>query len=368
MAEKANGRTRLQMLVGVVKDQVSTGIVRAKNGHLAQIDLAVLRATTHDEQGIQEEAVRAVLEIGTSSRMRVAHCTRVIMDRLNKTSSWVVALKCLIIIHRCLHEGGFMFQDLLSLSPATGGHNYLNLSKFKDTSSTFTWVASAWVRWYAGFIEQWIQTARNTKSFLGIQTYHGSVQAGKLQSARLEKLLALENRHLLKDIEVLHDLLHEVSAWQAEDVVMQHVLVKEGLRLVSEVTLVAYEEIKLRLFEIQKRVATLDRSQVLSLSQVCENLSTESMVFTHLFEVVKEWGLQQDHVAVEGNIFTDYELISLKQAFMRASISNSALLPEKRDYNGYQSLGWRSSSWSTSNKTSGERTKLSSSNGFTSLI
>lgn len=360
MAEWIKRRTKLHMLMGLIKDQFSTGIVIAKHGHLTEIDLAVLRATSHEEQAIEEEAVRSVLEIGTGSRMRVSHCICVIMDRLNKTSSWVVALKCLIIIHRCLHEGGFMFRDQLSVHPAKGGHNYLNLSKFKDTSSAFTWVVSTWVRWYARLIEQWIQMARNMRSFLDLKMDYTSAHA--------EKILSLENRLLVKDINMLHDFLHEASAWQADEFVMSHVLVKEGLRLVIQMTLSVYQEMKFRLYEIQKRVATLERSEALSLLHVCEKLSTESMIFTHLFELVKDWPLQHDHVALEGIICTDYELMNLKQAFRLAASNNSTPSPEQLKFNGYLALTWRSSSWNNSSKASEETTGHMSMSGFTTLI
>lgn len=314
MGEWIQKRIKLRKIMNHVKDQLSAGRAMAKHDQLSQINLAVLRATNHEERVTEEEMVKSVLAIGTLSRMRVSQCIRIIMDRLNKTHSWVVALKCLIMIHRCLHEGGFMFQDQISIHPASGGHNYLNLSKFKDTSSPFTWEVSAWIRWYARFIEQWIQTSRNMGDFLDIKIED--------ESARAEKFVPLATGQLVKEILTLYDLLLEACGWQAEESVVNHFLVKEGLRLASLITLKAYQELKLRLQEITERITTLGPSEAFDLQQVCENLSMKSMVFTHLFET-REYPHLQSRRAVSGQVvFTDYDLMQLKETLRLASMQN----------------------------------------------
>lgn len=323
MAEWIQKHIKLRRIMSHVKDQLSAGRAMAKHDPLSQINLAVLRATNHEERVTEEEMVKSVLAIGTHSRMRVSHCIRIIMDRLNKTHSWVVALKCLIMIHRCLHEGGFMFQDQISIHPASGGRNYLNLSKFKDTSSPFTWAVSAWIRWYARFIEQWIQTSRNMGFFFNIKIEN--------ESARAEKFLSLATGQLVTEIFTLYDLLQEASGWQAEESVVNHFLVKEGLRLSSLITLKAYQELKLRLQEITERITTLGPSEAFDLQQVCEKLSMKSMVFTHLFETGEDLHLESS-CAVSGQVvFTDYELMQLKENLRLASMQNISMFPGQSD-------------------------------------
>ncbi|MCO5581946.1 hypothetical protein L7F22_035835 [Adiantum nelumboides] len=349
MAEWVKKRIKLQTLMGVVKDQLSTGRAIVSHSQLTQIDLTVLRTINHEEQAMQEEAVRSVLEIGSASRMRVAHCIQVIMERLNKTSSWVVAVKCLILIHRCLLEGGFMFRDLLSVHPAKGGHNYLNLSNFKDTSSPFTWSVSAWIRWYARFIEHWIQTARSTRSFPdnGLDF--------RLSSA--EKLRSVSSSQLLRDTTALSDLLREVASWQADDYVVTHVLIKEGIKLVVAVTFSAYEEVKLRLYEAEKRIMALAPSEAFMFLQICETLSLDAMTFTHLFELIRDEPLQHECIALEGALLSDYDLMCLKQSFRLASCNNVLLSSQQLDVNGKFARPWRSGSWNGTNCSSGTRTK-----------
>lgn len=331
-------RIRLQEFMGLVKDQVSLGRALVKEGELSQISLAVLRATSHEEQIAEEGVIKAVLEAGGGSRMRVAHCVCAVMDRLNKTHNWIVALKCLLLIHRCLLEGGFMFQDQLSIHPSNGGRNYLNLSNFKDTSSSFTWAVSAWIRWYARYIEQCIQTSRNVEGFFYVKN--------KEKSVRPEKLMLLASTQLVKEIMSLDDFLHEASGWQAEEFVMNHFLVKGGLLLVSATAMKAYEELQLRFQEVTERIVTLARSEALELLQVCEQLSRDSMILTYLFKRGEDLQAQHEYVTRGKVVYTDYEMLKLKECLKSASIYNKSTSPGRALVNDCPSKQrWSSMRW-----------------------
>eukprot|EP00250_Pteridium_aquilinum_P015666 c22688_g1_i1 orf=229-1320(-) len=337
MAGWIKTRIKLQEIMGLMKDQVALGHAMVKQGQLSQINLVVLRATSQKEHITEEETIKSVLEVGGGSRMRVSHCIRLIMDRLNKTHSWTVALKCLLLIHRCLHEGGFMFQDQLSSHPSCGGRNYLNLSKFKDTSSPFTWAVSAWIRWYARFIEQWIQTSRNVGAFLDSKEEDKSLHA--------EKLMSLASSQLVKDIISLDDFVREVSGWLAEDFVMDHALVKEGLRLAIVTTVKVYTELKLRFREVTERISTFARKEALELLHVCERLSKDTMMLTHLFETGED--LHGQHVSGQV-VDTDYEMMKLKEALRLASLHNVSTSPEQACNNDGFSQPWKSMRWEKS--------------------
>ncbi|KAI5066663.1 hypothetical protein GOP47_0019287 [Adiantum capillus-veneris] len=334
MAGWIKKRIKLQEFMGLMKDQVSLGRAMAKAGQFSQIDLAVLRATGHEEHIVEEETVKAVLEVGGGSRMRVSHCIRFIMDRLNKTHSWIVALKCLLLIHKCLHEGGFMFQDQLSIHPSTGGHNYLNLSKFRDTSSAFTWATSAWVRWYARFIEQWIQTSRSMGTFLDLKKEDKSLHR--------ERLMSLASSQLVKEMINLEELLHEGAGWEAEDFVMEHVLVKKAIGLITKTTGKAYRELKSQFEEVTERISTLVRPEALALLDVCERLSEDSMSLLQLFET----GESICNDGASGHIvYTYFELQKLKETLRHASLHNLSASPQHTYLEQGHSQMWKSARW-----------------------
>ncbi|MCO5582823.1 hypothetical protein L7F22_036723 [Adiantum nelumboides] len=333
MAGWITKRIKLQEFMGLVKDQVSLGRAMAKAGQFSQIDLAVLRATGHEEHAVEKETMKAVLDVGGGSRMRVSHCVCFIMDRLNKTRSWIVAIKCLLLIHKCLHEGGFMFQDQLSIHPCRGGHNYLNLSKFRDTSSAFAWATSAWVRWYAEFIEQWIQTSRSIGTFLDSKEEEKSLHT--------ERLVTLASPQLVKEMINLEEFLHEAAGWEAEDFVTEHVLVKEALSLITATTRKAYREVKSRFEEVIERTSMLVQTEALALLNVCERLSEDSMSLLQLFETGESLCTDQ----VSGHIvYTSFELEKLKEALQHISLHNRPLSKQVFLDQGLSQM-WKSARW-----------------------
>lgn len=338
MAGWIKKRIKLQEFMGLMKDQVSLGRAMAKAGQFSHIDLVVLHATNHEEHVVEEKTIQSVLEVGGGSRMRVSHCVRFLMDRLNKTHSWIVALKCLVLICKCLHEGGFMFQDQLSIHPSRGGRNYLNLSKFRDTSSAFAWATSAWVRWYARYIEQLIQTSRGTGFFLDIKAED--------ESLHTERLMSLANSQLVKEMIDLEEILHEAAEWEAEDFVMDHALVKDALQLISATTRKAYIEIKLRFQEVIKRISTLVRTEALALLNICERLAEDSMSLMQLFETGESLC---DDGASGQVIYAGFELEKLKELLKFASLHNPSTLLEQVYINQDRSQMWKSARWERQN-------------------
>lgn len=62
----------------------------------------------------------------------MAYCIHMIGKRLNKAKDWIVAIKCLMVIHRTLREGDPTFREELINYESRG--RFLNLTNFKDDS------------------------------------------------------------------------------------------------------------------------------------------------------------------------------------------------------------------------------------------
>uniref|UniRef100_A0A453PY76 ENTH domain-containing protein n=2 Tax=Triticinae TaxID=1648030 RepID=A0A453PY76_AEGTS len=93
------------------------------------------------------------------ARADVAYCIRALARRLSKTRNWAVALKTLIVIHRALREVDPSFRDeLISYGRSSG--QMLHMSYFKDDSSPDAWDHSAWIRNYALFLEERLESFR----------------------------------------------------------------------------------------------------------------------------------------------------------------------------------------------------------------
>ncbi|KAA8546752.1 hypothetical protein F0562_003181 [Nyssa sinensis] len=132
--------TKLRDLIGVIKDKVSLSkATLVSNSNTLSIHLAVLRTTTHSPSiPPDDNHLATLLSLGYGSRATASALVASLMDRLHRTSDSSVALKCLVTIHHIIKRGPFMLQDQLSVFPASGGHNYLKLSAFRDGANFAT--------------------------------------------------------------------------------------------------------------------------------------------------------------------------------------------------------------------------------------
>ena len=195
-----------------------------------------------------------------------------------------------------------MFQDQISFHrELSSGRNRLNMSNFKDRDSALSWSASGWIRWYAGFVEKWIQTSRTIGLFFNCDVVRSDRESD-------HHIMALPTPHFVAQFMCLHEFLQEAS--MAMDSFVDHLLVKESLKLVMIVVGRAYEELRYRFKEVAARISMLTRSEAASLLQVCERLSSETMSLTHLFEVCSD--VMDGNVRFKEILITDYELLNLK--------------------------------------------------------
>ncbi|KAG0614923.1 hypothetical protein M758_5G001200 [Ceratodon purpureus] len=150
-------------VIGSIKDTTKVGLA-SLNSDYKDLDIAVVKATSHVECPPKEKHVRTIFLATSSSRPRadVAYCIHALARRIAKTHTWTVALKSMMVIHRTLREGDPTFRDELLNYARNRGH-VLNLSNFKDDSSPSAWDYSAWVRTYALFLEERLECCRVLK-------------------------------------------------------------------------------------------------------------------------------------------------------------------------------------------------------------
>ncbi|KAK4343236.1 hypothetical protein RND71_036330 [Anisodus tanguticus] len=142
---------------GALKDSTMVGMAKV-NSEYKKLDVAILKATNHVEVLPKEKHVRTLFNAISGNRPRadVCYCLHTLSKRLAKTHTWQVALKTLIVIHRAMREVDVSFlQELVSYS-AYRGH-LLNLTHFKDDTSTNAWNYSTWIRSYALYMEEYLE-------------------------------------------------------------------------------------------------------------------------------------------------------------------------------------------------------------------
>lgn len=145
--------SKLRKAMGTVKDQTSIGLARVASTRAPDLDVAIVKATSHDEVPTDEKYVQEILHLTSYSRGYVNACVAALSKRLGKTHNWVVALKAVGLIHRLLRDGDPSFEHEV-LCATRHGARLLNLSDFRDDAHSNSWDYSAFVRVYASYLDE----------------------------------------------------------------------------------------------------------------------------------------------------------------------------------------------------------------------
>ncbi|KAL6840904.1 hypothetical protein ACP4OV_029164 [Aristida adscensionis] len=147
----------IRKALGAVKDQTSIGLAKVAGAVAPDLDVAIVRATAHDDGPADERHAREVLRLTSGSRLHVAACAASLARRLGKTRDYVVAAKCLALLHRLVAEGDPHFRHE-AIRPAAGGRRageplLALLVDFRDEAHSASWDHSAFVRAYALYLD-----------------------------------------------------------------------------------------------------------------------------------------------------------------------------------------------------------------------
>ncbi|KAK5783098.1 putative clathrin assembly protein At4g40080 [Gossypium arboreum] len=246
--------TILRDFIGIIKDKASQSkAALLSDPKTLSLHLALLRATTHDPFTPPDPRhLATLLASGHTSRATVSTAIEILMDRLQTTRDASVAIKCLITVHHIIKRGSFILQDQLSVYPFNGGRNYLKLSNFRDNTTLLTWELSYWVRWYALYLENLLQTSRVLGFFLSSAS--SSVDKNEEEE---EKVSSLINSQLLKEINSLGNLIEQISRMPNSLHTNGNILVDEVLGMVGEDYLASANEVSIRVSEFRERLSCL---------------------------------------------------------------------------------------------------------------
>ncbi|KAF8725658.1 hypothetical protein HU200_020201 [Digitaria exilis] len=150
----------IRKALGAVKDQATIGIARVSSSVKPDLDVAIVRATSHDDAPPDDRRAREVLRLAAGGSQRA--CVASLSRRLARTRDYVVAAKGLALLHRLAAadaEGGgdpHLLAELLR--PATSGKRAGEpvlslLLDFRDDAHAASWDHSAFVRAYAAYID-----------------------------------------------------------------------------------------------------------------------------------------------------------------------------------------------------------------------
>ncbi|KAJ8751614.1 hypothetical protein K2173_025767 [Erythroxylum novogranatense] len=166
----------IRRAIGTVKDQTSIGIAKVASNMAPELEVAIVKATSHDEDPPNEKYVREILKLTSYSRGYVYACVAAVAKRLGKTRDWIVALKALTLVHRLLNDGDLLLQEEI-LYATRRGTRLLNMSDFRDEAHSSSWDHSAFVRTYAMYLDQRLEMIVFDRegSGVGNDSAHGEI-------------------------------------------------------------------------------------------------------------------------------------------------------------------------------------------------
>eukprot|EP00250_Pteridium_aquilinum_P003519 c1382_g1_i1 orf=746-2461(+) len=155
---------KLRRALGSVKDQTTIGLAKVVGAMAPELEVALVKVTSHDKAPFEEKHVQEVIFLISTSRAYSMACVSHVSRRLSRTQNWIVAVKVLMLIHRLLREGDPAFEEELLRESRAGSH-VLNLSGFRDDSITVGWEYSAFVRTYALFLDELLDYNASVHAF-----------------------------------------------------------------------------------------------------------------------------------------------------------------------------------------------------------
>ncbi|KAK9667381.1 hypothetical protein RND81_14G252100 [Saponaria officinalis] len=146
--------SKLKKAIAAVKDQTSISLAKVGGTNSSSLEVAILKATTHEEGTIDERYVTEVLQHVSSNRSYARSCARAIGRRIGRTKNWVVAVKSLMLVLRIFQDGDPHFPKEV-LHAMKRGYKILNLASFRDESTTSCpWDFTAFVRTFALYLDE----------------------------------------------------------------------------------------------------------------------------------------------------------------------------------------------------------------------
>ncbi|KAJ3687725.1 hypothetical protein LUZ61_016889 [Rhynchospora tenuis] len=144
----------IRSALGAIKDQTSISIAKvSSNSSAPEIDVLVVKATSHDAEPAEDRHIREILSLTSGSPVHTASCVAAISRRISRTRDWVVALKSISLVHRLITDGSPTFRQEI-LYATRRGTRLLNLSDFRDEAHSASWDHSTFVRTYSLFLDQ----------------------------------------------------------------------------------------------------------------------------------------------------------------------------------------------------------------------
>ncbi|KAH6834188.1 hypothetical protein C2S53_019981 [Perilla frutescens var. hirtella] len=312
--------SKLQWAIGAVKDQTSISLAKVSYTTSSSLEVAVLKATTHDDDPVDEKFIHEVLLLVSSNKFHAAACARAIGKRIGRTRNWMVALKSLMLVLRIFQDGDPYFPREV-LHAMKRGTKILNLSSFRDESSSSSpWDFTSFVRTFALYLDERLecfltgklQRRRCTNGTKDSPSYQRSMTRGRRPN---EPALDMKPAMLLDRITYWQRLLDRAIATRPTGAARINCLVQTCLYAIVQESFDLYKDISDGLSLILDSFFHLQFQNCVNAFHACAKAAKQFKELNNFYSLCKSIGIgrSSEYPSVQ-TISTD--LIQALQEFL----------------------------------------------------
>ncbi|KAI5677986.1 hypothetical protein M9H77_08936 [Catharanthus roseus] len=263
---------------GVLKDQNSlwiSSLSRRSTLWNPDIDSSVIKATSHHEFYIDYKNFHRVLSWLRLSDVHIKPTIRSITIRMEKTRSWIVALKGLMLMHGVVSTRVSVVQFI--------GRLPFDLSNFKDGHSKLgkTWAYNAFIRAYYAFLD--------SKSFL---LYTNLKENNTFYFRRIHRDQSSIKKEIvnLQKMQGLIDLLLQIKPLSSAADVFLIVEAMDGIVMES---FDIYSRMCKMIANVVSKIQTVAKSEATMILRILEKAVVQGNELTMYFELCREIGVER---------------------------------------------------------------------------
>eukprot|EP01023_Acetabularia_acetabulum_P057706 TRINITY_DN6734_c0_g1_i11.p1 TRINITY_DN6734_c0_g1~~TRINITY_DN6734_c0_g1_i11.p1 ORF type:complete len:340 (-),score=58.28 TRINITY_DN6734_c0_g1_i11:12-1031(-) len=185
-----------QSVLSSLSDKVAVTNARFQGGDSQSVQIAIIKATNHEEVVPKEKHVRTLKQAvsGHSSRAQVVQIIQGLNDRL-KSTEWLIVLKTQMVYHRLFREADVTFLE--EFCQLEKGRELLIMNNFTDQKpATFDY--SAFVRSFSLYLNQ------------RKELYNAIRYDSDRDNSENSMILGFPSEKILQAVPMLHKLLQRI--------------------------------------------------------------------------------------------------------------------------------------------------------------
>ncbi|KAM7274534.1 hypothetical protein ACFE04_016400 [Oxalis oulophora] len=308
--------SKLRKAIGAVKDQTSISIAKVSKTNATHLEVAILKATSHEHVPIEERYVLEILQIVSSNKAYAAACAQAIGKRISKTRNWIVALKSLIIVLRVFQDGDPYFPKEV-LHAMKRGAKILNLATFREDSNSSPWEYTAFVRMFALYLDERLDCIISGKLQKRKRDGEGTIRTARRNS---ETVQDMKPAVLLERLSYWQRLMDRAIAIRPTGAAKSNRLVLISLYAILQESFDLYRDFSDGLAHILDCFFHLPYQSCVFAFQICIRATKQYQELSQFFDMCKSLGIGRTSEYPSIQKISD-ELIETLQEFLKDQAS-----------------------------------------------